>query len=103
MEHEIVRSSHPEVQSNFLEITPRHGCSPLNLLHICRTPFTKNTSVNVRTRICMQNKLELFSTEIASGLENKELLSHFRVYRKISTSAQTDERITTDEPLYTGT
>ena len=22
----------------------RHGCSPVNLLHIFRTPFTKNTS-----------------------------------------------------------
>ena len=25
-------------------ITPRYGCSPLNLLHTFRTPFTKNTS-----------------------------------------------------------
>ena len=29
---------------NFTEITPRHGCSPVNLLHIFRTPFIKNTS-----------------------------------------------------------
>ena len=29
---------------NFIEITPRHGCSPINLLHIFRTPFLKNTS-----------------------------------------------------------
>ena len=29
---------------NFVEITLRHGCSPLNLLHIFRTPFYKNTS-----------------------------------------------------------
>ena len=29
---------------NFIKIIPRHGCSPLNLLHIFRTPFTKNTS-----------------------------------------------------------
>ena len=66
-----VRSSHPEVflgkgvlkicskftgehpcrsvisinlQSNFIEITLRHGCSFVNLLHIFRIPFTKNTS-----------------------------------------------------------
>ena len=32
------------LQSNFIEITLRHGCSPVNLLHIFRTPFTKNTS-----------------------------------------------------------
>ena len=29
---------------NFIEITLRHGCSPVNLLHIFRTPFLKNTS-----------------------------------------------------------
>ena len=64
---EICRSSHPEVLlenavlklcskctvenpcrivisiSNFIEITLRHGYSPVNLLHIFRTPFTKNT------------------------------------------------------------
>ena len=29
---------------NFSEITFRHGCSSVNLLHIFRTPFLKNTS-----------------------------------------------------------
>ena len=33
-----------KVAQNFTEITLRHGCSPVNLLHILRTPFTKNTS-----------------------------------------------------------
>ena len=32
------------LQSSFIEITLRHGCSPVNLLHIFRTPFLKNTS-----------------------------------------------------------
>ena len=27
-----------------IEITIRHGCFPVNLLHIFRTPFLKNTS-----------------------------------------------------------
>ena len=27
----------------FIEITLRHGCAPLNLLHIYRTAFPKNT------------------------------------------------------------
>ena len=31
-------------QSNFIEITLWHRCSPVNLLHIFRTPITKNTS-----------------------------------------------------------
>ena len=29
---------------NFIGITLRHGCSPVNLLHIFKTPSTKNTS-----------------------------------------------------------
>ena len=32
-----------KLQSNFTEIALRHGCSPVNLLHIFRTPFYKNT------------------------------------------------------------
>ena len=31
------------LQSNFIEIAPRHDCSPLNLQHVFRTPFPKNT------------------------------------------------------------
>ena len=31
-------------QSNFIEITLRHGCFPVNLLHVFRIPFPKNTS-----------------------------------------------------------
>ena len=29
---------------NFIEITFRHGCTPVNLLHAFRAPFSKNTS-----------------------------------------------------------
>ena len=30
--------------NNFIVITLRHGCSPVNLLHIFRTPLLQNTS-----------------------------------------------------------
>ena len=33
-----------KVALQLIEITLRHGCSPVNLLHIFRTPFLKNTS-----------------------------------------------------------
>ena len=33
-----------KLQSNFIEITLRHGCFPVNLLHVFRTPFLKNAS-----------------------------------------------------------
>ena len=32
-----------KLQSNFIEITFQHGCSPVNLMHIFRTPYPKNT------------------------------------------------------------
>ena len=33
-----------KLQSNFIEIALQHGCSPVNLLRIFRTPFAKNNS-----------------------------------------------------------
>ena len=36
---------------NFIEIALRHGCSPVNLLHIFRTPFSKNTSEQLLLKI----------------------------------------------------
>ena len=33
-----------KLQSNFIEITLPHGCSSVNLFHIFRTDFSKNTS-----------------------------------------------------------
>ena len=33
-----------KLESNFIEITLRHGCSPVNLLYIFRTPFLKTVS-----------------------------------------------------------
>ena len=45
------RGEHPcrsaisvKLQRNFTEIGLRHGCSPVRLLHILRTPFPRNTS-----------------------------------------------------------
>ena len=46
------RCSENMQQSNFIEITLPHGCSPVNLLHIFRTPFTKNTSGWLLLSIC---------------------------------------------------
>ena len=38
------RKSIPKCDFNFIEITLRHGSSPVNLLHIFKAPFSKNTS-----------------------------------------------------------
>ena len=38
------RGTRPEEDTSFIEIALRHGWSPVNLLHIFRSPFPKNTS-----------------------------------------------------------
>ena len=47
------------LQSNFIEILLRHGCSPVNLLHIFRTPFS-NTSGRLLLQLVLI--LSYFST-----------------------------------------
>ena len=38
------RTPMPMCDSNFIEIALWHWCSPVNLLHIFRPPFSRNTS-----------------------------------------------------------
>ena len=48
-----------KLQSNFIEITRRYGCSPVNLLHISRIPFFKNTSGSLLLNLpLISNSLE---------------------------------------------
>ena len=55
--------------SNFIEIVLRHGCSPVNLPHIFRTTFSKNTS-------------GWLLLEIASNMSYIQyLLQIYRIYR----------------------
>ena len=37
----MLKCNFNKVASNFIEIALQHGCSPVNLLHIFRTPFIK--------------------------------------------------------------
>ena len=39
-----------KLQSNFIEMALRHGCSPVNLLHIFRALFLKNASASTSSR-----------------------------------------------------
>ena len=43
-EHPCRRVILIKLASNFIEITPWHACSPVNLLHIFRASFPRNTS-----------------------------------------------------------
>ena len=44
MQQNYRRTPMPKCLSNFIKITLRHRCSPVNLQHIFRTPFLKNSS-----------------------------------------------------------
>ena len=43
MQHIYRRTTMPKCDCNFIEIALRRGCSPVDLLHIFRTRFYKNT------------------------------------------------------------
>ena len=42
------------MQSSFTDITLRYGCSTVNLLHIFRTPFLKNTSGELLLKVVLR-------------------------------------------------
>ena len=50
-EHSCQSAISIKLQSNFIEIALWHGCSPVNLLHIFRVPFPKNTSGRLLLKI----------------------------------------------------
>ena len=56
---------------NFIEITLRHECSPVNLLHIFIKPFTKNTSERLLLclsfRVCWCLKSEIPNSDKLSN------------------------------------
>ena len=63
------------MQSNFVEITFRHGYSAVNLLHIFRTLFPKNTSGglllnNLDTKAALNTKI----TQVENKLPDTNIL-----------------------------
>ena len=53
-----------KLQSNFIEITLRHRCSPVNLLHTLRTPFPKNSSGRLLLEFALQRSYFNFFSKI---------------------------------------
>ena len=51
-----------KLESNFIEIALRHGCSQINLLHIFRTRFPKSTSGRLLLAVLIFNLLILISS-----------------------------------------
>ena len=57
-----------KLQSNFIEITLRHWCSPVYLLHIFRTPFFKNTSGELFLKICDRKCLNCWQHKLKARI-----------------------------------
>ena len=61
--------NHISAWGNFIEITFQHGCSPVNLLHIFRRPFSKNTFgwllLEVKTNCMLQRYRRLTMLHLA--------------------------------------
>ena len=57
---------------NFIEITLRHGCSPVNLLHIFKRPFLKNTSGRLLLLLLRFNRLRHSSSWFLYHLPGKQ-------------------------------
>ena len=55
-------------QSNFIEITLQHRCSPVYLLHIFRTPFPKDTSGGLLLQLKLKKVTNLHFLQIKKNL-----------------------------------
>ena len=53
-------------------------------------------------KFCPKYSTTCYMLKHISSTQNKEFLSHLRVYRKSASTAQMNGRIVTDGPLYTG-
>ena len=70
-------------QSNFIKIALRHGCSPVNLLHIFRTTFPKNTSGRLLLQLYFM--ISIMKTKLHVWKHSCEYLSlNIRVHKTLN-------------------
>ena len=70
----------------FTEITLQHGCSPVNLLHIFRTPFPKNTCRGLLLTShyrASERVFPFFSFDISEAYSKHSRTSKMEVFAKI--------------------
>ena len=63
-----------DLQSNFIEIILRHGCSPVNLLHIFRTPGGMLLKILMQSnfvKLCQCQILQFFRVILCRDLQMK--------------------------------
>ena len=70
---------------NFIEITLRHGYSPLHLLHIFRIPFLKNTSGWLLLTICKLSKITQIRLFLVSAVVLGSTWHNFSFFDSVNT------------------
>ena len=60
-EHPCVTVNSIKLLCNVIEITLQHGCSPVNLLHIFRAPFPRNTSGGLLVEKWLKWDLQIYT------------------------------------------
>ena len=72
-----------KVACNFIEITLRHGCFPVNLLHIFGTPFLKNTSGRLLLQLRRSDNFRYLQFICSIKICDIDLLSEISPTKKI--------------------
>ena len=85
-------------QSNFIEITPRHGCSPVNLLHIFRTPFPNNTSG--RLLLVLRNRQTPKWLPVKAGVPQGSILEPLFLFICINDNVLSKVKLFVDDALF---
>ena len=93
-----------QVAFNFIEIALWHGCSQVNLLHIFRTPFPKNTSgglflvlINSKKGVLQEYLRAMAPTVIVKRIYSQELI--VRVFQYFAISRSLYKRLRIDYEL----
>ena len=85
-------------QSNFIEITLRHGCSPVNLLHIFRTPFPNNTSG--RLLLVLRNRQTPKWLPVKAGVPQGSILEPLFLFICINDNVLSKVKLFVDDALF---
>ena len=89
---------------NFIEITLCHGCSPVNLVHIFRTPFPKNTSRGLfvypaaslkektPTQVFSDEFCEILKTPFSQNLSRKLFMFYGKIFYQYNSKEPSEKR-----------
>ena len=82
-EHPCRSAISTKLLCSFIEIALWHGCSPVNLLHIFRTPFPKNTSGRLLLALIRYPFVYTLFPKKLFGIIALRIIAKFSIVRRI--------------------